>query len=364
VIAVRELLGPRADVEWRILARALFGDPAVIARLEALLGAEVTQADVVLGPLRLVRDRRKRVTEAWVEWEGRRDLRSSGPGDRHHAVDRARGLLFFGDGDEGMIPPLGAAISAVRYQTGGGEAGNVAAHAISQLVGPIGGVESAQNPVPAEGGADRESLETLALRGPRRLRARGRAVTPQDYEAMAREADPAVAVATAFPCRDPAGRRRAAWLTLVIIPRTTDPRPWPSFGLREAVRAFVAARADAALSAEDRIFVTGPDYQAVDVSTTLVPLDPSQAGAVDAAARQALLDFLHPLHGGKDGRGFGAGASVWLSDLAEVLARVPGVDQVRELFLLLDGALQGTSITIGAGRVAVAGDLSIRITEP
>jgi hypothetical protein len=189
-------------------------------------------------------------------------------------------------------------------------------------------------------------------------------VTPQDYQALAREADPAVAVATAIPCRDPSGRRRAGWLTLVIIPRSVDPRPWPSFELREIVRTFVAARADAALQAEDRIYVTGPDYQPVDVAATLVPLEPSQAGAVDAAARQALADFLHPLHGGFDGRGFGAGASVWLSDLAEVLARVPGVDYVRELALLQAGALVGTSITIGAGRVAVAGDLTLRITEP
>src|SRR6185369_4550124 len=110
-----------------------------------------------------------------------------------------------GDGAEGKIPPIGAAVLALRYQTGGGQVGNVAAGSVSQLVGPMGGVESATNPVAAEGGADGETLEQLAERGPHRLRARGRALTPQDYEALAREADPAVEIATAVPCLDAAG---------------------------------------------------------------------------------------------------------------------------------------------------------------
>ena len=362
-LAVCELSGPRANTEWRTLATEVLADPERVASLEVLLGGEATQNDVAAGPLRLVRDRLKRVVEVWVTWEGRRDLFASGPNDRHYALDRARGTIFFGDGVNGAIPPSAAAIQALWYQAGGGSTGNVTAKSLTQLLGPIGGIESVTNPIAAEGGADGETVSALAVRGPHSVRHRGRAVVAQDYEAMAREAAAAVAVATALPDRDPSGHARPGWLTLVIVPRTDDPRPWPSFGLREEVRRYVATRADAALVASDQIVVIGPEYVTIDVSATMVPLHPSDAGAADEAARQALQDFLHPLRGGLDGRGWQPGQGVYLADVAQVLARVDGVDMVRDLALLRDGIEQGEFISVAPHHVVVAGELRLAWVE-
>src|SRR5207247_4694155 len=131
----------------------------------------------------------------------------------------------------------------------------------------------------------------------------GRAVTAEDYETLAHEASPSVAVARALPHRDAAGRDRPGWVTLVIIPHSAEPQPYPSFGLRDAVRRFVAARAPADVVAAGQLTVTGPDYLPVDVEATVVPTDPSEAGAVEQAARAAIAGFLHPLTGGPAGRG-------------------------------------------------------------
>jgi hypothetical protein len=46
-LEVRELVGARANVEWRILAMELFGDRRIIQRLEAQLAAEDTQTEVI-----------------------------------------------------------------------------------------------------------------------------------------------------------------------------------------------------------------------------------------------------------------------------------------------------------------------------
>jgi hypothetical protein len=178
---------------------------------------------------------------------------------------------------------------------------------------------------------------------------------------MAREASSAVAFARALPICDPAGRERPGWVTLVIIPNSDEDRPWPSYGLRDHVRRYIAARAPAALVAAGGIYITGPQYQPIDVAARLIPRDTSQAGAVASSARQALLAFFHPLRGGPLGRGWEPGRSVYLSDVAALLERVAGVDYVEDLALLVDGGLQGEHARIPAGRLAVAGELTIQV---
>jgi predicted phage baseplate assembly protein len=298
-----------------------------------------------------------------VQWEQRRNLFFSGPADRHYAIDRARGWQLFGDGVRGRTPPIGAAILARQYRTGGGVVGNVQAHTVTQLLGPIGGIEEAFNPVPAEGGADAETPEQVAGRGPRTLHHRGRAISARDYETMAIEASPAVAVAHAIGGRDSAGHDRAGWVTLIVVPRSSDPRPWPSFGLREEVRQYIADRAPASLAAGDRLYVTGPLYTAVDVTAELVPKDPDDAGGVETRAHDAVAAFLHPLIGGVQGTGWPAGRSVFLSDVAAVLGRTEGLDYVLDLALAINGELKGEEAAIPRDHVVVAGDSRLKTLE-
>jgi uncharacterized phage protein gp47/JayE len=360
-IEVRELEGLRAAVEWRTVIAQIFDNPRVLQEVETQLGENGVQTDVQYGPVRLVRDRSKRVTEVWVEWQERTTLLGSEPEDRGFVVDLARGRIFLGDGDHGRVPPLGAAIVARRYRTGGGAAGNVAARAISQLLGPVGGVQEIFNPVPAEGGADGETAAPLLTRGPRAVRHRGRAVTPEDYAALAREASASVAMARALSGRDADGHPAPGWVTLVIIPRSAEPRPYPSFGLREQVRQFINACAAADVTGAEQIVVTGPDYQPIDVTASIVPRDPTAAGTVERDTRAAIAGFLHPLSGGPSGRGWSPGEDVWLSDLAPLLERVPGVDHISEIALLRSGELLGEHVPVANDRIPVAGDIRLRL---
>ena len=128
------------------------------------------------------------------------------------------------------------------------------------------------------------------------------------------------------PPATPRGRRAPGWVTLVIMPHSAEPRPYPSFGLREAVRRYVAARAPADLPA-DRIVVIGPDYQPVDVTATIVPVDLARRPARSSAPPTGRSPtFLHPLLGGPSGRGWRPGQSVFASDVAAVIEHVDGVD--------------------------------------
>ncbi|NLW34907.1 MAG: hypothetical protein GXY80_05410 [Syntrophorhabdus aromaticivorans] len=98
-----------------------------------------------------------------------------------------RATIIFGDGDFGAIPPAGADIHAT-YRVGGGLKGNVLANTIQTIVEApqltaIGARVS--NPGPATGGSERESIEHAVMHAPGVFRSLKRAVTAEDYEALA-----------------------------------------------------------------------------------------------------------------------------------------------------------------------------------
>jgi len=189
-IEVRELEGARAEVELPILK-------------EQLLKQGLTEDDI-----RTVVDPRSGVvTEVWVVWQFRPHLFYSGSDDRHYMLERTGGRLIFGDGQHGRIPVVGANnILARRYQSGGGLVGNVAVNSITQLLGVAAFVQGVTNPVAAEGGADAETLIDVKIRGPQTIRHRGRALSVADYEALAKQASPGVAIARALSATAPDGR--------------------------------------------------------------------------------------------------------------------------------------------------------------
>jgi uncharacterized phage protein gp47/JayE len=361
-IEIRESNGQRANVEWRILALELAsGDASVVRQLEVMLAREGPQTDIQLGDIRLRRDKQKRVTEVWVHWYAHENLFLSGPQDRHYAMDHSRGLVFFGDGVNGRMLPLNSQVMARTFRSGGGTQGNVAARTITQLLGSVPGVASVYNPAPAEGGSDRETVEEYARRAPGTVRHRGRALAEGDYEVMAREASSAVRIVKAIANRNPAGRTVPGWITVLIIPESQDPQPWPSHGLREEVRLYLTERAPAGLAAGGRIFVTGPQYVPVGVTATIVPVDFNQAGVVEKAARAAIETFLDPLHGGQTGAGLEFGRAVYRSDLAAVLEDLDGLDHVESLLFEVNGQPAGDTVAIDPDRIAAAGPVQLKV---
>jgi predicted phage baseplate assembly protein len=266
----------------------------------------------------------------------------------------------FGGGAHGHLPPAGRGnIRLRRYQSGGGTLGNVSAGGISQLLSGVL-AEKVSNPRPAEGGADSETLDRVRRRAPHVIRHRRQAITAADYEDLAHESSPAVAVARALPTTHPSGRRAPGWVTIRIVPHSADARPLPSFELRDRVRRFIAARVPAQIARH--VAVIPPAYLAIGVEAEVRPLPFADAALVKEAVDGDLAVFLHPLTGGPDGEGWPFGRDVYLSDVARRLEAIPGVDMVTSLRLLLDGSPVGDRATVPPERMVVAGDLRVSLT--
>ena len=102
-------------------------------------------------------------------------------------------------GSYGAVPPLGARLRLSAYRTGGGRRGNVARGLVRVLKTSVPYVARVENRHPAAGGADGETLDDAKLRGPLLLRSRGRAVTAEDFEELARDVAPDAARVTCLP---------------------------------------------------------------------------------------------------------------------------------------------------------------------
>jgi len=300
-----------------------------------------------------------RIAEVWVRWSQRAHLFDARPGDRVYTLDRVEGLLRFGDGRRGLVPPAGAPIVAT-FSTGGGLVGNAPAGAVTEPRAAIPFLGSVTNPRPARGGSPAESQETTRLRGAQRLRHRGRALTPTDFEWLAVEASPAVARARCLPVTGDAGNVQRGWVTVVIVPHSTDRRPQPDDETTARVRAYLRDRAPATLG--ERLRVIGPTYLPVSVVAEIVPTNPEQAGSVEAAVRARLDDFLHPLRGGRDGRGWQVGQGVPLSQIAMLVESTPGVDFARELGLRVEDAVYGDDVPGRPEMLLAPGEHELRLT--
>jgi predicted phage baseplate assembly protein len=275
-------------------------------------------------------------------------------------LERTTGRLIFGDGVHGRIPPADSGnILAAEYRSGGGLVGNVPKGSISQLLSGVT-AQSVTNPRMAEAGADGETIAQVLQRGPFVTRHRYQGVARLDYEEMAQQASPGVAVARAYPAAHPNGRPAPGWVTLVVVPQSTDAQPQPTFGLRQLVHDFIAARAPATL---ERLAVIGPTYLPVGVNVSVSPLDPSNAGPVGASVRAALTAFLHPLTGGPEGQGWPFGRNVYLSDVARLVESIEGVDYASSIELLLHDTPVGDVALVPNNRMVAAGTVRVMLGE-
>lgn len=274
--------------------------------------------------IRVVEDEAGREAEVWVRWTRVPDFFGSGPRSRHYTLERWSGAVRFGDGRRGMIPPRGRGnVRLAAYLSGGGPEGNRPAGSVSRLRTTVPYVTAAANPEPAAGGAAGESVAQARVRGPRTLRHRDRAVALADYEDLAFEASPELALAHAVP---PAVES-AGTVALVVVPRGAEARPAPSLELLAAVREHVGAR----VSPTVELVVQGPEWVRVTVDAEVVPARLEAASDVHAAVLARVAAFLHPLTGGSGGEGWPFGRRPHRSDLYAVVETTPGVDHVRAL---------------------------------
>ena len=268
----------------------------------------------------------------WVRWHEVNDFLESGHSDRHFVVDRISGQIHFGNGDKGMQPPVGANNIRLRiYKTGGGSQGNKPANSITQLHTALPLIAAVTNHESAKGGQNIEDWDSVFERGPTYLRHRGRAVTARDFEDLAKISSPLVAKAKCFPLKDLGAdfplTGKPGDVSLVVVPRITDPEPRPSLDLLRHVWEFINPLRMQGTS----LVLVGPDCLYINIQADIVPKYDSIEMDVVTVCRERLEAFLHPLTGGENTHGWDIGKRPHESDVYAVLESLPHLEFVRSL---------------------------------
>ncbi len=277
------------------------------------------------------------------DWTEVPHFATSGPDDRHFRVDAYAGEVQFGPAirgaggglvRHGAVPPVGAVLRLHTYRTGGGQAGNVARGQIRVLKTSIPYVSRVENRTPAIGGAEAETLADAKARGPLLLRSRGRAVTAEDFEELARDVAPDAARVRCV-AEDGAG----AGVRVLVVPHVAsdevgrieradlDP-PWQ-------ILERISNSLDERRLVGTRLLVQPPDFlwlTAVVSVSSRPRFDPAE---VRTEVLRALYRLYHPLFGGPDGTGWPFGRSVQSHEVHAALARISGVDMSREVQVAL-----------------------------
>jgi predicted phage baseplate assembly protein len=278
--------------------------------------------------------------EGWVPWEVVEGFGDSGVGDRHVVLDATTGEITFGpavrleDGTveyHGAVPEKGALVRVPFYQTGGGLAGNVARGALTVLKSSLPYISRVENRRPASGGVAGESVDEAKTRGPIILRTKGRAVTREDYEQLAREAAPEVA---RVRCLDSGGGGEPGGVRVLVVPAAADgelgelrsEQLIPSDESLSRIRDYLNERRTVGA----RVIVRPAKYVGVIVVARLRARPGVRPARLQTAAIEALNRYFHPISGGPEGGGWPFGRTVFAGEVYTVLQRLSGTDLVYE----------------------------------
>jgi len=325
----------------------------------------------------------------WHAWELREDFFASTRRDPHAVLDPMSGLVTFGSGEHGRVPPyhkksstdpsgclIFATMDATRAQEGKLGAGLIntlvdsprnRALLSSRGADPNGWstlqlqLTKITNPLPSSNGASAETLRLAAARADALVETTERAVLLEDCERLAL-ATPGTRVARVtaianlhpeFPCYKAPGM-----ISVIVLPYLPQGRPTPTTGLIQAVSAFL--RSHRVIGT--RVEVVGPTYLEVAVQATVCSKQGADKTALQSNVVRALNDFFDPLIGGPDQTGWPFGRSVYRSEVLKILSEVDSVDYVTSLQLTAGGgAAQCGNVCLGPTWLVVPGVHTIQV---
>lgn len=276
--------------------------------------------------------------------------------------------MRFGDDVNGRVPPRGAVIHA-RYRLGGGTDGNVEDGTLTEVVNPndiffpgtteggetildggAGGGTAADNPPvivvtnpqPAAGGTDSESVDSIRANTPKALRARERAVSLADYEALALTI-PTVAIAKA--------KAVGQVYTNVTVYVSPAGGAQPSQEMLNAVVDYFGPRK----MIGSTVVAATPQYVPVDLSVDVIVDSRYSQVLVRQLVTRAMADLL-------DFENVQFGGRVALSDIYTAAQGVEGVRNVLVLNLARAGQTGVTDVVLRDNELPVQGTFVLKAT--
>jgi predicted phage baseplate assembly protein len=210
------------------------------------------------------------------------------------------------------------------------------------------------------GGRDEETFEEARRRAPQALKNKDRAVTTEDFEALARQVG-IIKRALALPLFHPGfpDTKVPGVVTVIVVPDSEAPDPRPSEGTLRTVCAYLNQRR--LLTTE--LYVIGPTYRLVRIEAEVIAANNADVGEIRTNIESTLVDYFHPLRGGEDGQGWPFGGNIFYSRVYQRVFTVPGVDRIARLAIILDGetGVDCQDVTIPDGQLLYSTEHNVQV---
>lgn len=221
----------------------------------------------------------------------------------------------------------GAAVTARK----GGRDKNLPPMSALRLMKTIGFVTDVKNPDVLYGGTDAENEEEAAGRLGARIRHRLQAVTPGDMEDLVRETSLNIEKVKCFSGFDCRGVKKTGYVTLVVLQKDYGSGRNYFYRLKDELLKALKASVSPCLLEGERLSVTAPWFALMDVNVIAVTKD--YGGIIDLQSRigRAIEEYLNPVTGGYDSRGWDFGSIPGHSQLKHMIQRIEEVSYIRRL---------------------------------
>lgn len=294
----------------------------------------------------------------WRDWIRVDDFHASKPEEPHYIFDSDNGVICFGDGINGDIPQVPSSLSEkniriISCQTIAGEKGNVEAKTINQFWHPIYTYErelKVENLQEVSGGSEKETLERGKLRARKDLKQISRTVTDKDFELLALST-PGLRVARAKAIISKSEDAKSL-VKIVVVPYSESYKPSkPSKEFIKNVSSYLKSRRLITIQLE----IIPPSYVEISVKATVIIKAGYNPELVRNQINKTLTEeFLHPLNGGNEGKGWSFGRTVYKSEVYKVIDKTFGVDYVDNLQLFIINADKNANPRIKNGNIEIS----------
>lgn len=273
--------------------------------------------------------------EHWITWEEVPDLELYPGGSRICQVDRNEGILKFGNGSHGRVPPFGKHEGIrVHYRCGGGLRGNVGPGKVNKLNRTVGFVSSVSNPMPLWGGLDPETPEEAIKRCSAKLRHWDRAVTAKDYEELALEASRVLEKVRCFGGKNDKGERQVGAVTLVIQPKNRQEDKSLFHAVQEDIRKYLMPRMDPGILAGGLFYITEPKLVEIQVRAEVTVGDFQDIFPVRRKTKERISAFLDSVSGHFDGNGWNIGQLPDAMQFRNLLREIPEIEWISKIYFM------------------------------
>ncbi len=258
---------------------------------------------------------------AWVQWEQVGDFLNSTSADRHYCLDHNAGIIRFGNGNAGRIPPTGRTDNIrVTYKTGGGNHTNVKSGDVSQMGSYVGYISNVTNRKRMSGGNDIENLISGLKRNASVLRHQNMAVTARDFEEIALAASRNIRKVKCFSGLDEFGKKKSGVLTLVLLQKDYKLGRTKFYDIKTEVENYMRNRIADHMWERQSFHIVEPTFVEFCIKTEIFIQSFDDVFHVRKCVLAGLKQFLNPLSGNFNGTGWEIGTLPNLFQIRNVIS--------------------------------------------